>query len=246
MSQMKSILLEKNGLLNRVAGTGYDFRYQRAGQKVVEDVDRLLTTLNIKPIEIYSGQQTHSANVIYVDGGNGEDFAYGKTFENTDGLITDRKDIAFLIKFADCTPVVLYDPVKGVQASVHSGWRGTTKKISLNAIEQMVDQFGCRKENILVYLGPSIGREHYEVGPEVYEAFESFQSRDQFFEPIGEKFLLSMLDANEAILIEAGILPKNIDKEETSTFSDNRLHSARGEGTDYKLNGIITMMPSNK
>lgn len=239
---MKSSLLEKHGLVNFIAGDGYNFRYQQAGKKVIENVKKVLETAKIKPKEIYTGQQTHSANVTYVDGKNGEEFVFGKTFINTDGLITDQRNVALLIKFADCTPVVLFDPVNQVQASVHSGWRGTTKRISLNAINQMEQKFSCKRENILAYVGPSIDQANYEVGLEVYEEFKDFQNRDEFFVPKGEKYLLSMLDANIAILKEAGIKEENMDVERASTYTDSRLHSARAEGKDYQLNGIVTMI----
>lgn len=239
---MHSKLLEKHGLLNKVAGSEYNFRYQKAGSQIVEDVERLMKVMNIEPAEIYTGQQMHTDHVVVVDEENGEDFIYGKTFEETDGLITNQPNIALLIKYADCTPIVLFDPNKCVQASVHSGWRGTTKQISLKAIEKMESEFGCRREDILVYVGPSIDQDHYEVGPEVYEAFSDFKQRETFFKPHGEKFKMSMTDANVAILLEAGIKEGNMEVERVSTFTDERLHSARREGQEYQLNGLLTMI----
>lgn len=239
---MQSTLLSKYGLHNYIAGTEYNFRYQKAGKAVLDDVERAIEVMNIHPEKIYSGQQIHSANIAYVDGNNGEEFVFGKTFKETDGLITDQTNVALLIKFADCTPVVLFDPVKKVLASVHSGWRGTTQRISLNAIDKMINDFGCKRENLLAYLGPSIDIDHYEVGSEVYEAFREFKNRDQFFSPKGEKYQLSMLDANLDILRTAGIQEDNIDIERASTFTDPRLHSARAEGPEYQLNGILTIM----
>lgn len=241
---MHSKLLEKHGLTNKVAGSDYNFRYQKAGNKIVEDVDRLLKEMNIKPTEIYTGQQMHTDHVVVVDSENGEDFVYGKTFKETDGLITNQPNIALLIKYADCTPIVLFDPIKRVQAIVHSGWRGTTKKIALKAIGKMEREFGSKKEDMLVYVGPSIDQENYEVGPEVYEAFEDFKKRDSFFKSFGEKYLMSMTDANVEILLEAGIKVENIEVERASTYSDESLHSARQEGTEYQLNGLLTMIKS--
>lgn len=239
---MQSKLLSEHGLKNYIAGTDYNFRYQKAGRSVKEDVQKVLSKMTIHPKEIYTGQQVHSANIAYVNGEYGDAFVFGKTFKETDGLITDQPNVALLIKFADCTPVVLFDPVAQVLASVHSGWRGTTQRISLKAIDKMVNDFKCKKENILVYLGPSIDIDHYEVGSEVYDAFEIFENRDQFFRPIGKKYQLSMLDANLDILKGAGIRSENIEIEKASTFTDPRLHSARAEGPDYRLNGMLTMM----
>ena len=241
---MHSKLLEKHGLTNKVAGSDYNFRYQKAGNKIVEDVDRLLKEMNIKPTEIYTGQQMHTDHVVVVDNENGEDFVYGKTFKETDGMITSQPKVALLIKYADCTPIVLFDPIKRVQGIVHSGWRGTTKKIALTAIRKMETEFGCKREDMLVYVGPSIDQENYEVGPEVYEAFEDFKNRESFFKPQGEKYQMSMTDANVEILLEAGIKVENMEVERASTYTDESLHSARKEGTEYQLNGLLTMIKS--
>ena len=239
---MHSKLLEEHGLLNKVAGSAYNFRYQKAGNKIIKDVERLLKEMNIEPLEIYTGQQMHTDNVKIVDGTNGEDFVYGRTFKETDGLITDKQNIALLIKYADCTPIVLFDPKKRVQAVVHSGWRGTVKQITIKAIEKLEKEFKSEREDLLVYIGPSIDQDNYEVGPEVYEAFSDFKNRDTFFKPHGDKYKMSMTDANIDILLEAGIKEENMEVERTSTYTSEELHSARGEGSEYQLNGLLTMI----
>ncbi|MDE1549190.1 peptidoglycan editing factor PgeF [Jeotgalibaca caeni] len=239
---MHSSLLAKNGLKNKIAGADYNFRYQMVGDRIEEDMIRFLSEMNIKPLEIYSGQQVHGAQIGYADGTSGEEFVFGRIFQETDGLITDQPGISLFIKYADCTPIVLFDPVKKIQAMVHSGWRGTVQRISEQAVEQMERDFHCSRENILAYVGPSIAMEHYEVGSEVYEAFAAFPNRDDFFKPHGEKYLLSMTDANLAIIREAGIKENNIEVERISTFSTPTLHSARREGKEYGLNGLLTMM----
>lgn len=241
---MYSKLLETYGVYAKVAGSDYNFRYQTAGNMVIDDSNRLLNEMDLNPMEIYTGQQTHSATIAYADGVNGEPFAFGRTFRETDGLLTDKSDVGLLIKYADCTPIVLFDPVNHVLANIHSGWRGTTKRISANAIERMSADYGSKPENIIAYVGPSIDQQNYEVGPEVYEAFKDFKDRDHFFIQTGEKYKLSMLDANIDSLLKAGILSKHMEIERSSTFTDGRLHSARGEGKDYQLNGLFAMMKS--
>lgn len=239
---MHSSLLKQHGLNNYIAGSDFNFRYQKVGKAIEKDISKIIEEMKIGLVGLYSGQQTHSANIAYADGQNGETFIYGRTFKETDGLITDQPGIGLFVKFADCTPVVLFDPVKKVQAIVHSGWRGTTKRISEKAIEKMTLEFGCNLDNLIAYLGPSIDIDHYEVGPEVYEAFQAFSNRDQFFRPSGDKYHLSMLDANLDILTAAGIKPEQIQVERASTFTESTLHSARREGADYGLNGMLTIM----
>lgn len=241
---MQSKLLKENGLLNKIGGSNYNFRSATAEESIKADVERLLEEAGMSDAKtVYTGKQIHGNHVAYADGEMGEDFVIGRNFRDADGLITDKPGVALLIKYADCTPVVLYDPVKNVHASVHSGWRSTVQKIAHIAIEKMVNEFGCQKDHILAYLGPSIDQDNYEVGPEVYAAFEGETDRELYFKEHGEKYLLSMTDANYQLLLKAGLRTENIEVNRISTYNDDRLHSARKEGKDYQLNGLVTMLP---
>lgn len=239
---MYSSLLREKGLLNLVGGMDYNFRLATAEETFVSDVERLLEEAGMTGAVVYTGKQVHKANVAYADGKNGEDFVIGRHFEDTDGLITDQENVALFIKYADCTPIVLFDPVEKVQASVHSGWRSTVQKIGQVAVEKMVKDFGCELENIVAYVGPSIEQAHYEVGPEVYEAFSGEADRDLYFKAHGEKYLLDMAESNVQLLIKSGILPENMDVETAKTYTNKGLHSARKEGKEYGLNAIVTMI----
>ncbi|UUX32727.1 peptidoglycan editing factor PgeF [Fundicoccus culcitae] len=241
---MNSKLLSDHGLLNYIAGADYNFRYTLIGDQIKPEIERAVTQLKAPVKEIYTVAQTHSANVAYANGENGEPFVIGKTFADADGLITDKAGVALLIKYADCTPVVIFDPVRKVQAIVHAGWRGTVQRISQLAIEQMIHDFDCTLENLYVYVGPTIDQDHYEVGLDVYEAFSTFPNRDQLFYPKGNKYHLSMQKANHQLILEAGIDPSHIEVEAASTFTDARFHSARQSGANYHLNGLVTMIPS--
>lgn len=234
-----SKLLLNAGLKHYISGSSYDIR---DNPQITENLNHFASIIEIKPDKFYTAHQLHTDNVMYADGLSGIDMPYGKMFENTDGLITDKKDIALVIKFADCTPVLMYDPIKKVQAVVHSGWRGTVKKISKNALDLMIQDFGCAAKNILCFIGPSIDQENYEVGIDVYDEFKTFKNRDSFFKPFGEKYKLSMVDANLDILISCGIPLENIEVCRVSTFNNPELNSARRDGPNYKLNCMISML----
>lgn len=241
---MYSKLLKKHGLLNYIGGSDYNFRTVTAtNESIHSDFERLIKQANIKnPLKIYTGHQTHLTNVAYCDGENGEPFIIGRQFQETDGLITDKENIALVVKFADCTPIILFDPVKKIQTIVHSGWRGTVGEISKEALRKMTEEFNSNKKDVLAYVGPSIAQENYEVGAEVYDAFSMNPDRDTFFKPNGEKYLMDMALANTKILLAAGIPEENIEVESATTYSDERLHSARKEGKEYGLNAMVTCM----
>ena len=239
---MRSKLLESQGLLTYISRKKFSMSYKKEGNKVKHYVLDMCNDLGSVPKMIYTGYQEHSLNIQYCDGENGEDFVYGKIFYNTDGLITDKKQVALLVKFADCSPVVLYDPKKGVLALVHSGWRGTAGKIAALALDRMVKDFSSSPEDVYAYIGPSIDQESYEVGPEVYQAFEGFAKRDDFFYKKGDKYHLDLLEANESILLEGGLKKEKIEICPVSTYRSKDFHSARRDGADYGLNSMIVMM----
>lgn len=239
---MYSKLLEEHGLVTYIGGSDFNFRMATAADTFADDAKVLLKQADINPKAIYTGNQVHGGTVTYADGENGEAFVIGQNIGDADGLITDKEEVALLIKFADCTPIVFFDPVKKVQASVHSGWRSTAKKISHVAIQKMVGNFGSDILDIVAFVGPSIAQENYEVGPEVYEAFADQADRDIYFKPQNEKYLLDMALANHQLLLEAGLAPDNIEVSEKKTYGNDALHSAREEGKDYALNGIVSMI----
>ena len=70
---------------------------------------------------------------------------------------------------ADCVPIVLHDPVAGVLACVHAGWRGTVAGVTAAAVAALQD-LGTRPSDVVAGIGPAIGADRYQVGPDVHEA----------------------------------------------------------------------------
>jgi YfiH family protein len=112
-----------------------------------------------------SPHQVHSAVVRAVNAQ-----ARGTVLERTDALISDTPGVYLMLRFADCVPVLFYDPVRRAVGLAHAGWRGTVEKIGQATVQAMVETFGCRPVDILAGIGPSIGPCCYEVGDEVVEA----------------------------------------------------------------------------
>ena len=84
------------------------------------------------------------------------------------------------MRFADCTPLLLYDRHRVAVGLSHAGWRGTIKNITQATIAAMTKAFGSNPADIIGVIGPAIGPCCYEVGPEVIGAVESeFSQPDQ-------------------------------------------------------------------
>lgn len=108
--------------------------------------------------------QTHSTNVGIIQA----PFS-SQIFENTDALITEEKNIAIALNFADCVPIIFYDPIKKISAIAHAGWRGTASKIAVKTVKKMVKKFNCKPKDIIALIGASIGRCCFEVKEDVKE-----------------------------------------------------------------------------
>lgn len=163
---------------------------------------------------VFSAQVHH--DVIYTvtkeDAGKG--IFRPRELTDADGLITKEKGIPLVTFYADCVPLIFLDPVQEVIACVHSGWRGTVQKIGTKAIRKMVEEFGCRRQDILAAVGPCIGPCHYEVdeacAQEFYKAFgEDGQRIVQPGQKPG-KYMVDLRLANTVQFLAEGILPEHI------------------------------------
>ena len=111
--------------------------------------------------EMANIKQIHSARVHIYDG--------KRTAPEADGIVTDQKNVALSISTADCAPILLSDPVAGVIAAAHAGWKGAYGGIIENTVAAMCE-LGATTENITAAVGPCIAQKSYEVGPELYDA----------------------------------------------------------------------------
>ena len=87
-----------------------------------------------------------------------------------DGLLTNQPGLCLTIYYADCIPVLLYDPVHRAIAAVHSGWRGTSLGIAPQAVAKMTALYGSDPGDILAAIGPGIGPCCFETHDDVPSA----------------------------------------------------------------------------
>ena len=121
-------------------------------------------------------RQFHS-DVIHVA------FAPGAEAPKADALITAAPELLLGVQTADCVPILLTDARQRVIAAVHAGWRGTLARIAVKTLGRMSMEFGTRPRDVIAALGPAIGRECYEVGPDVAQAFAAqFPVAAEWFE----------------------------------------------------------------
>lgn len=202
-------------------------------------------TLGICPKGLFGGLQTHSKNIeAIVDISQGEANQLGRFFPETDGLVTNLKGVALFTTYADCTPIILFDPVKKVHGNVHSGWRGTLQKIGKQAVEKMIKDYSSNPADIIAIIGPSIGKDDFEVELDVMEQFQDAFDfhKDIIKKKDAVKYLIDIQETNKRILLESGINEENISVIELSTKSNPMFHSYRRDGNKFGLMGCITCL----
>jgi YfiH family protein len=150
---------------------------------------------------------------------------YGNCGES-DALITTKKNLGLAISSADCPAIFIYDPLQKVIAAVHTGWRGTEKKILKKTIQKLKDNYNSNPSDLICYVSPSISQRNYEVGEEVASKFSK-----EFVRKNKNKFYLDLAGANFQMLIESGVNQNNIQVSGLCTFEfKDLLHSYRRDG----------------
>lgn len=206
-----------------------------SAENVRENYSRFARAIGADPHDLVLSKQVHEdviERISYSQRGNG--VFVPNEFDSADGLITDEPGIALITLYADCVPLLFLDPVKRVIASVHSGWRGTVKRIGAKAVGMMEKEYGSDPADILCVIGPSIQIGSFEVGDEVASEFIDHFG-DETVKRYGDRYHVSMQRAIRLQLEAAGVHGENIDDCGICTydmwetfFSHRRTNGRRG------------------
>lgn len=172
-----------------------------AEEAVAENIRRAYSALDLDPQRAVRVVMVHGARVVTVD----ERHA-GRRLPATDGLATMARGLALAMTFADCQPLILYDPDHHALALGHAGWRGTLAGIALSLVQALEILCRAQPERLIAVLGPAIGVCCYEVGEEVVQAAMTWPEGATWLRPNAHgRFHLDLTAANRAILWRAGV-----------------------------------------
>lgn len=217
-------------------------------KKAINDYEELCTELGENYSNIVKPNQCHTKNVKVVDkkiNRNNPDLNLTE-YNMTDGLITNKKNIILSTTNADCILLLFFDPVKKTIANVHSGWRGTLQRISVETIKKMEKEYNSNPQDIICCICPSIRKCHFEVKRDVYELFsKEFEELKEIGEIIipdseDEKWYIDTVKINKVILENAGLKKENIiDSGICSVCNSDLIHSYRVEKESFGLSTAI-------
>ncbi len=124
-----------------------------------------------------------------------------------DALVTHTPQVTLLMRFADCLPVLVYEPRRRVIGIAHAGWRGTAQGVAMALVEALVQAYDARPREMVAVLGPGIGPDHYTVGPEVHRAMQRAfgEAAEAWFRRANGHLWLDLWQANAWQLRRAGV-----------------------------------------
>jgi YfiH family protein len=147
--------------------------------------------------------QVHSADAVIAT----EPAVGRRWLARADSIVSNTPNLPLMMRFADCVPVLFYDPTQHVVGIAHAGWRGTVGQVVLSTLRAMQSAYGTNPTDVEAAIGPSIGPDWYQVGPEVVEAVQSaFGATDGLIrKAVDGSAYLNLWEANRFALEHAGV-----------------------------------------
>ena len=203
--------------------------------------NRLLSfeMMGCHPESIHDSWLVHGTDVIYVTSPHSMDAPAIKA----DILLTDQPDITLFMRFADCVPILVYDPRREVIGIAHAGWLGTVRDVAGETIRSMHKGYGVNPSDVVACIGPSIGPDHYQVKEDVIEqAMKVFGSDvDQVLHQVGDNTYFNLWSANRILLQRAGVSQIEISEICTACHLDD-WYSHRGEkGKTGRFGALVSL-----
>lgn len=212
-----------------------------APENVLENYRILGRALGFSPEDLVLTRQIHSDIVLPVGRKDCRGIDH-RDYPESDGLVTNEAGVALVVFTADCTPILLHDPVTGAVGAVHAGWRGTAAGIAARAVETMARCYGCDPGNIRAAIGPNIDLCCFETHADVPEAMTAALGDDAraYIRPAGEKYHVDLKGINAHILRQAGVRHIEISADCTACQS-GRFWSHRVTGGKRGSQGAIIL-----
>ena len=176
-------------------------------ENVLKNYDILGDSLGFDPKNAVLTHQTHTNIVVAVDHTHKGAGLYAPELPDCDGLVTNTPGLALVVFTADCTPILLHDPVTGAVGAVHAGWKGTAAAIAQKAVEAMVLNYGCKPENIRAAIGPNIKQCCFETDWDVPQAMLDAlgDGAKPYITQRDDKYHLDLTAINAEFLHRAGV-----------------------------------------
>ena len=145
-------------------------------RNVKKNLEIIKRKMGKKTKNIFLVHQIHSNKFIFID----KNYKFKKEKIKADAIITNQEKLPIAVLTADCVPLLLFDNQKKMIAAIHAGWKGAFRGIIFKVIKFML-QKGCKRENIIVAIGPSIAQKNYNVQKDFKNKFIKKHKKNKIF-----------------------------------------------------------------
>lgn len=206
---------------------------------VRENHRRAYAALGLDDTRACTVWQVHSADTVVVR----SPVAHRRWLARADGMVTDQPGLPLAMRFADCTPILLYDPVHHAIGMAHAGWRGTVSGAAVSALDTLRTAFGTRPADVQAAIGPSIGPDRYQVGEEVVEMVRAAFGQTEGLvrrAPDGSAYL-DLWAANRLALERAGVIQIEVAGICTASHTDEFFSHRAEAGRTGRFGAVMAL-----
>ncbi|MBI9049507.1 MAG: peptidoglycan editing factor PgeF [Anaerolineaceae bacterium] len=209
-------------------------------ENIIKNKKKMFNMLNISFESQFDVWQVHGTHVAIPD----RPRKPLEPYVQADAIITDKSEFTLLMRFADCVPILLYDPRKHIVGIAHAGWLGTVKNTVNAAVQHMVNMFAVEPADIVAGIGPSIGPDHYTIREDVVMAIknrfgDNWKKMIQFEDG---KIYFNLWKANEINLQESGVGQIEIAKTCTACHTEEWFSHRAESGKTGRFASIIKLL----
>ena len=182
-------------------------------------------------------KQVHGREVVRVDAANVDEHP------PADALVTSCPGIVLSIRVADCVPVLIAACSGCAVAAVHAGWRGLIAGVIPAAVAAVLGECGGGPGDLVAAIGPCIGVDHFEVGPEVTQAFDEAGLGAVIVADGTGRPHVDLAAAAAAQLTDVGLAASAIDRTDCCVFRDAELFYSyrRDAGVTGRMAAVIAV-----
>lgn len=209
---------------------------------VATNMQRWHAVLSLNASATVSASQAQADRVAFVGA-----WHRGTCVADVDVLLTNEPGVPLMLRYADCVPILFFDPIHRAIGIAHAGWRGTVAKIATKAARAMFDAFGTRPHDLIACVGPSIGPCCYRVGDDVVACVRAaFNNADQLLlMQLDGTLHFDLWQANAQQLRALGVEQVEVARLCTADHTDD-FYSWRAENTNTGRFGAIIAITNHE
>jgi YfiH family protein len=195
--------------------------------------------MNRPPESIFDVWQIHSADVVCARAPRPS----GESYRQADIILTDQPSVTLFMRFADCVPILVHDPRRGVIGLAHAGWMGTLRDVATATVQALKKNYGSNPADLVAAIGPSIGPDHYEIGAEVIlQVMQKYGDESQLFLKSQKgKIHFNLWEANRHALERAGVCQVEVSEVCTACHTEDWFSHRAEKGRTGRFGALISL-----